>query len=106
MGNLTSINIEKEVLMHYIETANAIVQKHIDLLSKPDGEKISEPQSPTINYRLQAINRELTANAEKILNDIKAHFYIDCQKLQEHLFIIRKDYLNDFLKKTEFNLAF
>ena len=106
MSDLTTISIEKEVLQHYKNVADIIVQKHISMLCEVGKTTIPVASNHRSNNRLQLINDELTANADKILSEIKALFFIDCQKLREHLFVIQKDHFNDFLKKTEFEFAF
>lgn len=103
---MLSTDIERQVLQHYRCIANTIVQKHINVLSLSFSHTTGSAYDylNIFNKRLKLINNELTANAEKMLNEVKANTCIDSQKLQEHLFVIRKDYFNDFLKKSELSL--
>jgi len=103
---MLSTDIERQVLQHYRCIAHTIVQKHIDVLSLSINHTNGSAHDyiNIFNNRLKLINNELTANAEKMLNEVKANTCIDSKKLQEHLFIIRKDYFNDFLKKSELGL--
>lgn len=103
---MLSTDIEKQILQHYRSIANTIVQKHVDVLSLSFSHTNGSAHEHLniFNKRLKLINNELTANAEKMLNEVKANTCIDSRKLQEHLFVIRKDYFNEFLKKSELNL--
>ncbi|MGN6568681.1 MAG: hypothetical protein ACTHJ0_12040 [Flavipsychrobacter sp.] len=93
--------IEKQMLQHYRHLAEVILQRHISIFNNAVRHKTQ--QRSGINAYLQSINTELKVNADRLLNEVKANSQVDCKKLQEHLFVLRKDYFNDFLKKSELN---
>jgi len=96
------MNNERTILQSYKEVACAIVEKHMAVLSSQTSrEKNTERPYKDINTAVKLINRELEAGAEKMLQDVKPDKNIDCRRLKELLFLIRRDFFNDFLRKNE-----
>lgn len=95
--------IEKQMLQYYRHQAEDILQKHIALFNNAVRHKAATQQQPGIGLHLQSINTELKVIADRLLNEVKANSHVDCKKLQEHLFVLRKDYFNDFLRTSELN---
>lgn len=95
--------VEQQMLQHFRHLAEAILRKHIAVFNHAVQHEASEQQCKGLNTYLQSINTELKANADRLLNEVKTNRQVDCKKLQEHLFVLRKDYFNDFIKRSEIN---
>lgn len=96
------MSAEREALETYKEIAGTIVNQHVQTLSTyhfPDKDNTAAEFIRIFNHEVKNINDELALNAERILANLDYH--TDYNKLKELLFVIRKDYFNEFLKKCE-----
>jgi hypothetical protein len=91
----------------YKEIACGIVDRHVQKLSNGAFADKNEPAKEVIlvfNRQVKMINEELSVQADYILSQTKLGMDTDKGKLKELLFLIRKDYFNEFLKKCELSL--
>ena len=96
------MNKERTILQTYKEFAGAIVEKHLAVLgSQSAKERKTQESYKDITVAVKLINRELEAGAEKMLAEAKPDKSIDRRRLNELLFIIRRDFFNDFLNRNQ-----
>lgn len=104
---MLTITTEKYALESYKGIAGSIVDRYIHNLSTynfPDKNETAKEYILAFNKQVKMINEELAIHADKILAETKMYREVDCHKLKELLFLIRKDFFNDFLKKCEHTL--
>ena len=100
------MNTEKYALEAYKGIAGQIVDRYVSTLCTytfPDKNETAKEFILVFNKQVKMINDELALHADKVLEETQAQ-EIDRKKLRELLFLIRKDYFNDFLKKCETSL--
>ncbi|MBA3827481.1 MAG: hypothetical protein H0X33_00945 [Taibaiella sp.] len=99
----TSISTEKKLLQVYRDIAGDVIENYSasipdEVLSTTHSD--STEQQKKLHTILREIDAELKDKADNIMAAIHFDRNSDILKLKEQLFIIRKDYFNDFMKKA------